>query len=179
MKKILAFSGSNSSKSINQALVASAAKLINNAEVDVIDLRDYDAPIYSQDIEAESGMPERITKLFELISSYDALVIATPEHNGYITAFFKNTLDWLSRVNMKYLDGKDVVLLSTSPGGYGGANTVAKLSGTLAYTGANVVSTYSLGGFFDKFDNEAQKISDSEELAKLQAALDKLETVQA
>jgi NAD(P)H-dependent FMN reductase len=49
MKKILAFSGSNSSVSINQRLVKAAAKLV--AGIDVIDLRDYDAPIYSQDIE--------------------------------------------------------------------------------------------------------------------------------
>ena len=65
MKKILAFSGSNSSASINQRFVHAVSKLVEG--VDIIDLRDYDAPIYSQDIEAATGLPENILKLYDLI----------------------------------------------------------------------------------------------------------------
>ena len=45
MKKIIAFSRSNSSKSINQQLVRIVSKYIKNAEVEVISLRDFPAPI--------------------------------------------------------------------------------------------------------------------------------------
>lgn len=85
MKKILAFSGSNSSSSINQRLVHAAAKLVK--EIDVIDLRDYDAPIYSEDIEKTTGLPQNITQLYDLIQEYDSIILASPEHNGLPTAF--------------------------------------------------------------------------------------------
>lgn len=55
MKKILAFAGSNSSNSINKQLVEYAATLQEG--IDVIDLRDYDAPIYSIDLEQAERHP--------------------------------------------------------------------------------------------------------------------------
>lgn len=45
MKKIIAFAGSNSSNSINQQLVEWAAQQVGDAEVEVLNLRDFDAPI--------------------------------------------------------------------------------------------------------------------------------------
>ncbi|MGB1252044.1 MAG: NADPH-dependent FMN reductase, partial [Candidatus Promineifilaceae bacterium] len=47
---ILAFGASNSRNSINKALVTYAATLINN-DVEIIDLNDFEMPIYSQDRE--------------------------------------------------------------------------------------------------------------------------------
>jgi len=153
MKKILAFSGSNSSVSINQRFIHIVAKLIEG--IDVIDLRDYDAPIYSQDIEAATGLPEKISQLYDLIQGYDSIVIALPEHNGLPTAFLKNILDWLSRnKGQKFLQDKKVILLSTSPGGNGGASALAKIQKVIPYWGATVVGTHSLGSFFDKVDTD-------------------------
>ena len=105
MKKILAFSGSNSSKSINQQLVHYAASLQEG--IDVIDLRDYDAPIYGQDLEEAEGIPANIQKLYDLFIQYESVIIASPEHNGLPPAFLKNTLDWLSRTKgEKFLQDK-------------------------------------------------------------------------
>lgn len=50
MKKILVFSGSNSSKSVNQKVAIYAASL-TELETTVIDLRDYDLPMYGVDME--------------------------------------------------------------------------------------------------------------------------------
>lgn len=169
MNKILAFSGSNSSVSINQRLVKAAAKIVDG--IDIIDLRDYDAPVYSQDIEGATGLPESILKLYDLIQKYDSIVIASPEHNGLPTAFLKNTLDWLSRnKGQKFLQDKKVVLLSTSPGGNGGASALAKLQEVIPYWGATVVGSYSLGNFFDKVDAD-NNLTAKEEQEAVQEAL--------
>jgi NAD(P)H-dependent FMN reductase len=47
--KILAFAASNSRSSINKSLVTYASSLFENAQVDVIDMNDYEMPIYSSD----------------------------------------------------------------------------------------------------------------------------------
>ncbi|MEM9679222.1 MAG: NAD(P)H-dependent oxidoreductase, partial [Bacteroidota bacterium] len=44
MKTIIAFSGSNSSKSINKQLVTYAASLLNGVNIDLLDLNDYEMP---------------------------------------------------------------------------------------------------------------------------------------
>jgi len=172
MNKILAFSGSNSSVSINQRLVKAAAKIVEG--IDIIDLRDYDAPIYSQDIEGATGLPESILKLYDLIQKYDSIVIASPEHNGLPTAFLKNTLDWLSRnKGQKFLQDKKVVLLSTSPGGNGGASALSKVEQVIPYWGATVVGTHSLGNFFDKVDAD-NNLKSKEDQEAIKAVLEKL-----
>ena len=56
MKKLLAFSGSNSSKSINQQLVKHVTSFVKNNKVTVIDLRDYPLPLFSIDIEENEGI---------------------------------------------------------------------------------------------------------------------------
>ena len=53
--KIIAFSGSNSSSSINQQFVHAIVTKIDFSEVEVIDLRDYPAPIYGIDLEQEKA----------------------------------------------------------------------------------------------------------------------------
>ncbi len=149
--KIIAFAGSNSSKSINQQLATYAASLTPNTEV--IQLTDYNTPIYSEDAESETGIPESIQRLNNKLSAADGFIIAVNEHNGNISAFFKNILDWLSRNQRDFLKDKKVVLLSTSPGGRGGASAIGIAQKTLPYFGATVVGTISIGNFYDVFKN--------------------------
>lgn len=172
MKKTLAFSGSNSSTSINQRLIHASAQLIEG--IDIIDLRDYDVPIYSQDIEKATGIPKNIQKLYDLIQGYEKILISLPEHNGLPTVFLKNILDWLSRKQgQKFLKDKEVVLLSTSPGRNGGASGLAKIQSVFPYWGATVIGTYSLGSFFDKID-ENNNITSEEDKSALQKVLNLL-----
>ena len=155
MKKTIAFSGSNSSKSINQQLIKSVATL--KQDIDVIDLRDYDIPIYSSDIEEASGIPENIVKLKVTLDQYERIIISTPEHNGLMPAFLKNILDWLSRHNMKYFDGKELILLSTSPGKGGGASALLALEKMLKYTGATITNKLIIGEFHKYIVNKSIK----------------------
>ncbi|SMD33104.1 NAD(P)H-dependent FMN reductase [Reichenbachiella faecimaris] len=169
MKKIIAFAGSNSSTSINIQLVKYAASLIDQAEVEFLDLRDYDAPIYSADIEKE-GIPRPIQELVAKLAEADAYIIGSPEHNGSLTAFMKNTIDWASRVEAKFLGGKPVLLLSTSGGKRGAASSLEDLNIKMKYFAGQVAATYSLGAFYDRFDQEQGVITNDEERKKLTEA---------
>lgn len=160
MKKILAFSGSNSSSSINTLLTHHAASLVKNNNVTEIDLRDFPLPIYSSDIEKNDGIPENAAKLKQLISKYDGYIISLPEHNSSLTAFFKNTIDWVSRVEMKFLNGKPIALLSTSPGPGGGKNGLTQAEPILTgYLTGNVIGKLSLAKFYDNVEQNENKIT--------------------
>ena len=59
--KIVAFAGSNSAQSINRRLVAHAAEVLKNSvsdgvDTDILDLNDYEMPIYSPERQA-TGIP--------------------------------------------------------------------------------------------------------------------------
>lgn len=88
--KILAIAGSNSETSINKLLVSYASTLVENAEVEIVDMNDFEMPIYKHQREAESGVPQQAHDFAAKIDNADALLISLSEHNGtYSTAFKK------------------------------------------------------------------------------------------
>ena len=165
--KIIGFAASNSSSSINHQLVSYALKLVDNSEV--IKLTDYIIPIYSEDLEKSEGIPQSVKDLNAKLTESDKIIISVNEHNGNISAFFKNILDWLSRNNRGFLSDKQVVILSASPGG-GGAKTALNITEkTLPFFGADVVSKLSVKGFYDIF--KKGKIIDQELYSQLTRAI--------
>ena len=82
MKKIIAFAGSNSKKSINKQLVTYASGLAENVEVEVLDLNDFDVPLFSVDLESEMGHPENAKRLVDKIKQVDGVMVSLAEHNG-------------------------------------------------------------------------------------------------
>lgn len=169
MKQILAFAGSNSSKSINKELLNFVT---NNISYNTkrIELDKYDVPIYGIDLENNNGIPENTRKLHEMIQSYEFLVTSVNEHNGGASVFFKNHIDWLSRHNRNFLASKKVFLLSTSPG-RGGAKMALEWAKTvLPRFGAEIVSEYSLASFNHSFSAE-KGIFDTEQKSKFDSAL--------
>ena len=172
MKKIILFAGSNSSKSINQQLVTYTASLMGDQDAHVIDLREYDAPIYSSDIEEGSGIPAQIQSFKNLISESDGIVISLAEHNGNMTAFFKNIMDWLSRAEMKAFADKPVLLMSSSPGARGGQSALEFTTKIMGYMGAKIEHSFSLGSFYDKFDMENLALKEGEDHDRLEAAVE-------
>jgi chromate reductase len=121
--KVLSFAGSLRTDSTNKKLAREALRLLAAsllARTEFIDLRDYPMPIYDGDQERNNGVPHAVTQLRAKIAEADALIIATPEYNGSISSVLKNAVDWLSRVKPMPLAGKHLLLLSASPGGWGG-----------------------------------------------------------
>lgn len=147
--KTIAFAGSNSSTSINHQLVTYASK--NIQDVEVIKLTDYNIPMYSEDVEKNNGVPQGVKDLGSKLSEFDRMIISVSEHNGNISGFFKNIVDWSSRNNREFLKGKKVILLSTSPGPGGASSALQITAKTLPYFGAEVLKTLSVGSFYDVF----------------------------
>jgi NAD(P)H-dependent FMN reductase len=159
MKKIIAFAGSNSKKSINAQLIEYVATQITSASVSVIQLTDLDIPMYSIDIETEQGFPVDVTILKNKISESDGLILSVNEHNGTVSAFFKNVLDWLSRVDRNFLSGKKVLLMSTSPGARGGKTSLEYTKSFFPLVGGNVVEIFSFPSFQENFDDASKAIT--------------------
>ncbi|XQW84782.1 NADPH-dependent FMN reductase [Thalassotalea piscium] len=160
--KVLAFSASNNSQSINKQLATYAASLVVDAEVEIIDINDYELPIFSQDREAELGQPALAKSFFEKIGEADAVIISFAEHNGTYTAAYKNLFDWLSRINTKVFQDKAVVYLSTSPGPGGAQSVLTSAVNSAQYFGANVKGHLSVPSFNDNFDVTTQKLSNQD-----------------
>lgn len=147
MKKILALAGSNSSKSINFKFLGYVAGLIDDHAVTVLDIHDWVIPIYSQDMDESHFTPPEISELMDRIKDFDAYVIASPEHNGGPTVFFKNITDWLSRRSDKIMEDKPILLLSTSPGRRGALRSRTYYEENLHRIGGRVVASFGLPSF--------------------------------
>ncbi|MEM7599947.1 MAG: NAD(P)H-dependent oxidoreductase [Verrucomicrobiota bacterium] len=168
--KILAFGASTSSQSINRQFANYVAGQIAESQVTDLDLRSFDLPIYSVDEEELNGIPADAHRFFQLIQSHDAQVVSLAEHNGSYTAAFKNLHDWTSRIEMKIWSDKPMLLLSTSPGGRGGAAVMESAKMTYPHLGADVRATFLLPSFHENFDpNEG--ITDPELARELKEAL--------
>ncbi len=170
--KILAFAGSNSSMSINHQLVTYVASLLNDRDVKVYKMTRYPFPMYSEDAEKNEGFSNSIVELVGDIKKADALLISVNEHNGGLSAYSKNLFDWLSRFDRKFLEGKKIFLMSTSPGRGGARSALAQAQKTLPYFGAEVVNTFSLPSFHQNFKDGS--IADADLDAELKAKLEKL-----
>ena len=94
-KKILAFGASNSRNSINKQLANYAAQQLTNATITLLDLNDFEMPIYSIDREKESGIPKLAEEFKQHVLDADGIIISLAEHNGAYTAAFKNVMDCL------------------------------------------------------------------------------------
>lgn len=124
--RILAFAGSTRRDSTNKKLARCAAQaaVAARAEVTWIDLADFPLPLYDGDIEAR-GFPAAQLALRAVFARHDALIVASPEYNGFFPPVLKNALDWLSRPAQgqerhAVFAGRPVLLLSAVGGRSGG-----------------------------------------------------------
>lgn len=144
--KVLAFAGSARRDSLNKKLSRVAAERAKQAGLDVswIDLRDYPLPLYDGDLEAEQGIPDNARKLRALLDQHQGLIVVSPEYNSFITPLMKNTLDWISRRDGD-IDGlasfrnKVALVMSASPGGFGGMRSLALIRQLLSHLGVTVL----------------------------------------
>jgi chromate reductase len=160
--KILAFAGSSSKNSINKKLATYAATLFTGHEVEILDLNDYELPLFSVDREKEIGQPEIARTFLDKIESADIIVLSVAEHNAGLTVAFKNIYDWASRQKKEVWSHVPMLLLSTSPGRRGGQSAMEAAKISLPYYGGNIRATFSLPSFNQNFDVEGGRISNKE-----------------
>jgi chromate reductase, NAD(P)H dehydrogenase (quinone) len=175
--RILVFAGSLRSASLNKKLARIAAESVRQAggESTLIDLRDYPMPLYDGDLEALSGIPESARALKRIFREHHALLIASPENNGSVSAPLKNTLDWVSRADsnepgsLPYRN-KVAGLLATSPSSVGGLRGLFHLRLILNSLGVLVLPMQvGVGRGHEAFSAEGELLD-----AKQRAAVDQL-----
>lgn len=187
MIKIVAFAGSLRAGSFNKKLlaVAVAAARAAGAEVTVVDLRELALPLFDQDLEAASGLPDGAKRFKVLLRASDGFLIASPEYNGSVTAALKNAIDWVSREEsddeppLVAFTGKVAALMAASPGGVGGMRSLMTLRGILAHIGVLVLpEQVTIPAAHEAFD-EAGQLKDArkaKQVAKLASGLVELAT---
>lgn len=149
--KITAFAGSNNSRSINRELVKFALSYFPDSEINLLDLNEYEIPIFSLDRE-EKGYPDLAHKFIQQLEEADLIVCSLSENNKTYSVAFKNILDWCSRIERNIFKGKPMLLMSTSPGGFGGGNVMNAAKDLFPICGAEIIDTFSLPRFLQTFD---------------------------
>ena len=177
--KVLAFAASSSKKSINKQLVSYASRLLldenrHQHEVEILDLNDYELPLFSEDREAELGQPQLAKDFLTKIGESDAVIISFAEHNGSYTVAYKNIFDWASRINPKVFQNKPMVFLATSPGPGGASSVLATATTSAPYFKGRVIASFSLPSFYENFDSEQGRITNEDFTTLLMSAVNKL-----
>ena len=153
--RVLAFAGSLRKDSWNRKLIALGAERARElgADVDLLDLREVDMPLYDGDLEVADGLPANARVFRERIAQAAAVLIASPEYNNSIPGTLKNAIDWASRPPQQPWRGKVVGLMAASPGMAGGARMLPDLRKVLSSIGALVIpSQVAIGGADKTFD---------------------------
>ena len=175
MSNINAFGASNSSRSINRQLAGWAAQQ-TGYHYDLLDLNDYEMPIFSIDREEDQGIPQLAHDFKNLIKNSSGIIISFAEHNGGYSAAFKNIMDWISRIEKATWDNKPMLVLATSPGGRGGKSVLDIVINTFPHRGAKIAASYSLPSFNLNFD-QTKGITNQELLASMTSEIDKFKSV--
>ncbi|MCE7630688.1 NAD(P)H-dependent oxidoreductase, partial [Vibrio fluvialis] len=162
------------STSINKALATYAANLIDGAEVQVLDINNYNVPMFNEDLEKEIGHAEGAQGFLRDLSQADAFVISFAEHNGHYPAAYKNLFDWATRIDREVFKNKPAVYLATSPGPGGAQSVLAAAVGSAPFFAGNVKASVSVPNFYNVFDLEAGKITDEAVNTELKQAVAKL-----
>ncbi|MGA9637452.1 NADPH-dependent FMN reductase [Flavobacterium sp.] len=157
--KIIAFGASPSKNSINKKLATYTASLFENGDVEVLDLNDFEMPVFSVDIEAEIGQHDNAKAFLAKIATADFLIVSMAENNGNYSAAFKNIFDWCTRIQKEVFQQKPMLLMATSPGGRGGATVLEIAKSAFPRYGADIKATFSLPNFNDNFDIDKMQIS--------------------
>lgn len=177
--KILVFAASNNTQSINQQLAIHASQRFKashqpTAEVDILDLNDYEMPIYSPTREQENGIPKLAQVFYDKIGVADLLIVSYAEYNGSYTPAWKNTFDWMSRIDSKVFQDKPMLVLATSPGAGGAGSVLAQVQQSAPFFGADIKGVLSIPSFYDNFDSEKGELSNDTLANALQIEIAKL-----
>ncbi len=125
--RILITAGSIRRASFNSLLARAVADELarRDREHVLVSLADHDMPIYHGDHEDEHGVPTTAHELATLLRDSGGLLIASPEYNGSFSPLLKNSIDWVTRVDMGVLRDTLVGLMAASPGRGGGVRGLA------------------------------------------------------
>lgn len=155
--RFLIFSASLRKDSLNTRLAGLAVKVLeqNGVVVDFASMSDFDCPSFDQDLEVDNFHPTGAEEFKRRILANDAFIISSPEYNGSMPGFLKNTIDWVSRFRPQPFNEKHALLMSASPSMGGGNHGLWSLRIPLEKLGCNVFSAmFSLATAHKAFSPE-------------------------
>lgn len=125
-----------------------AATLASLCEIDMLDPEEVNLPLFNQDLEQSPSVVSRVIALQARFRVADGIVVASPEYNGHISPYLKNTLDWISRlprIDPSYASGdpfrgKPVLLACASTGWSGGLLGLQSARSVFSYLGCMVTA---------------------------------------
>ena len=146
--RLLFLAGSLRGDSYQRRLLGYLAPLCDAyCEIDIVQHGDISLPLFDQDLEYNPSVMRDVLALYARIKRADGFVVASPEHNSQVSAFLKNTVDWVSRAPRivpslaptNAFHGKPVLLTSASTGWTGGVVGLQAARLLFAYLGSIVV----------------------------------------
>jgi chromate reductase len=150
--KIIAFAGSNSEQSLNKKLIHFATTYFENDEVEILDLNDFEMPIFKPEREAVR-IPQLALDFAKKIDDSDLILMSLAEYNSNYTPAFKNIFDWVSRIkDRKHFGEKPIFLMSTSPGPGGGKNVTEVFLKRAPFSGATILENFIFPKFLENFE---------------------------
>ena len=165
--KFVAFSGSLRTKSLNTAVVRTAAELC----LPPVSMTIYEGlgqlPFFNQEVES-AGPPPEVMEFRALLESADAVLISSPEYAHGTSGVLKNGLEWV--VGGGELTDKPVAVVTASPSMTGGDRAQAWLKETLLIMGGKVLPE-SLPIPLASIKITNGRVSDEETRAALQEVL--------
>jgi len=179
---ILVIPGSNRKGSLSSQLAQYAAgrATVSGAHAEVLELRSLGLPVYDGDVEASVGVPEGAHRLRDAIAGCDAVLVVTPEYNGFPTPLVINAFDWLSRIpavdgtlsGLSATANKPVGLMSASPGAGGALRSMNFMRQYLQMAFAMLVvpQQFALGVAHEAFD-EAGTLKDARAVHSVETVL--------
>ena len=169
--KITAFGASYSRTSINRQWAEYVSVHIpGDNSLRVLDLNDYDLPLYTVERQNEIGIPASVGQFVDELNAADLIVVSFAEYNGTYTAGFKNLFDWASRHQLKMFENKPMILLAAAPGPRGGATVLQTAVERFPRHGARVIGSMALPRFKEAFHAE-QGLVDPELRKELDALI--------
>jgi len=162
--------GSLRKNSCNTKLLRYLESLLpGNFTVDFLGSDALALPLFNEELENELEYKLECEKIHARFGSAQGFLIATPEYNGLITAYLKNTIDWVSRLS--YIDSsklnpfldKPALLCSASTGHRGGSHATSNARDLLSYVGVNAIGgSICINHATEKFCHEKIQLSESE-----------------
>ena len=125
-----------------------AESLSGSCEIDMLTPEDVNLPLFNQDLEQSESVLSEVIALQARFKAADGFVVASPEYNGHLSPYLKNTVDWVSRLSRidahfakeNPFRGKPVLLASASTGWSGGLLGLQSARSVFSYLGCLVTA---------------------------------------
>lgn len=148
MLNILLFPASLRAHSYNRLLIDYLSGFLDEeCSIDILVPGEFTLPLFNQDLERDEEVIAQVAAVYQRFNQADGLIIASPEYNGHVSPYLKNTLDWVSRMprirNQHFKDNpflnKPLLLACAATGWTGGLLGLQDARSVFGYLGCLVM----------------------------------------